>query len=316
MINSTFLGVLNGVIGDYLEKKNNPLAVSMDLYYKKQPLKGDLSTLKNDHAKYNGNACLFLHGSADSEQGWLGTDNYNYGTNLYESLNILPLYLRYNSGLHISENGKLLAKLLNEYLAKNDIKNLSVIGHSMGGLIFRSACYYAEINHYNWLEKVDHVFYIGSPHHGAPLEKFGAWTHAFVKKINNPVTDAISKLIDIRSDGIKDLRHGYIIDEEWLEDQKDHFPKNRKINFPLTSNTDHYVIAATLRKNINSVISNWIGDIMVQKDSALGKSDIDGHHLDFREENILILGGSSHVKLRHHPKVNNFLLEKLAGLTA
>ncbi|MEZ5022782.1 MAG: hypothetical protein R2728_05875, partial [Chitinophagales bacterium] len=63
-------------------------------------------------------------------------------------------------------------------------------------------------------------------------------------------------------------------------------------------------------------ISNWIGDIMVQKDSALGKSDIDGHHLDFPEENILILGGSSHVKLRHHPKVNNFLLEKLAGLTA
>ncbi|MEZ5003810.1 MAG: hypothetical protein R2730_12330 [Chitinophagales bacterium] len=310
-MNATFLGILNGVVGDYLVKRKNPLAISMDLFYDGQPLNGDISLLRKEYGEFNGHVCLFLHGSADSEQGWFSSNQYNYGDNLYHSLKILPLYLRYNSGLHISENGQRLAELLEDYMSNNVIDKLSIVGHSMGGLVFRSACYYAELENLKWLNKVDHVFYLGSPHHGAPLEKFGAWTHAIVDKIDSPYTRALSKLIDIRSDGIKDLRHGYLIDEEWISNHKDEFPVNRKIPFPLSPNVHHYVIAATLHKDINSLLSHWFGDIMVRKDSATGKSNHEQHHLDVPEENILILGGSSHVKLRYHPDINAFLLEKL-----
>jgi triacylglycerol esterase/lipase EstA (alpha/beta hydrolase family) len=58
-----------------------------------------------------------------------------------------PVYLRYNTGLHISHNGQTLAELLNRLhvlwpaAAEEPLKETVLVGHSMGGLVAR-ACHY------------------------------------------------------------------------------------------------------------------------------------------------------------------------------
>ncbi len=311
MVNGKVLGILNGVVGDYLVQQDNALAIAMDFYHKNEKLNGNIASAEQDHPDWNGNVCLFIHGSADSESRWTQKDSLQYGNEIYNTFNALPLYLRYNSGLHISENGKLLAKSLEYYLSNNDINQVAVVGHSMGGLIFRSACYYAELHQHSWINKIVTTFYLGSPHYGAPLEKFGAWAQSVLDKFNFSSTNAISKLINIRSNGIKDLRHGYLIDEEWLHDHVDDFPKNRKVHLPLTDIENSYVVAATIHENTDALISHWFGDIMVRKNSAMGECKKTGYNLNFPVDNTLVLGGVAHIKLANNPHVESFLLKKL-----
>ena len=78
-------------------------------------------------------------------------------------------HVRYNTGLHVSENGRGLARLLDEMVEEwpCQLEELVLIGHSMGGLVARSACHYGA----SWTDRVRHVFCLGSPHLGADLEK-------------------------------------------------------------------------------------------------------------------------------------------------
>jgi len=69
---------------------------------------------------------------------------------LRDDLGYSPVFLRYNTGLHVSVNGRTLAEIL-ELLQDQwpvPITELVLIGHSMGGLVARSACHYgAELQH-------------------------------------------------------------------------------------------------------------------------------------------------------------------------
>ncbi len=255
MLNLSFIGALNGVIGDYLHQTKNPLSINMGLYHNETPIQTDLSKIQSNYPNSNRNVCLFLHGAASIETHWNKNATINYAESLYNKYNYLPLFVRYNSGLHISENGKQLNSLLKALCAVNSIDDIVIIGHSMGGLVFRSAVFYAHQYSSNWVKKVKHAFYLGSPHQGAPLEKFGAFTQSILEKIPNPYTKATHKLINIRSNGIKDLRHGYLRDEEWLAEKSDAFPTNRKTEVSSTFNFNQYVVAATVAKNIDSLLS-------------------------------------------------------------
>ncbi len=52
-------------------------------------------------------------------------------------------------------------------------------------------------------------------HHGAPLEQAATATAAALARL--PETRGIAQALNARSSGIKDLGHGYLIDEDWVD---------------------------------------------------------------------------------------------------
>ena len=139
------ISALNGVIGDYLEEKENPLKISMQFRFQSKVLKIDAESLKTTYPTIHGKILLMIHGSCMNDIQWT-RKNHNHGEILSKELNKTLVYLNYNSGKHISSNGQNLNDSLEE-LIKNwpvPIEELTIVAHSMGGLIARSALYYAQ----------------------------------------------------------------------------------------------------------------------------------------------------------------------------
>ena len=207
----------------------------------------------------------------------------NYGVLLQRDLGYTPFYLRYNTGRHISENGRNLDQLMNELIAALPvaIDEIIFITHSMGGLVTRSACGYGLRHESAWIKKVRKLFYLGSPHLGAPLEKFGNAAAFVLKNFPRPYIKIIGDVINVRSSGIKDLRFGYVTDADWVGRDPDLFLKNTKNSLPLMEGASHYVITGRLTKNPGHPVSRWLGDALVRTPSALGRARRREHFLSF-----------------------------------
>lgn len=89
---------------------------------------------------------VFLHGLVADETVWLypGDPHRSYASLLERDHGYTPLHLRYNSGLHISENAKRFSSLLEEFVTSYGapMDELVLIGHSMGGLVLRAGAWY------------------------------------------------------------------------------------------------------------------------------------------------------------------------------
>ncbi len=108
-------------------------------------------------------------------------NGHDHGERLAADLGYTPLYLHYNSGRHISTNGRELAELLEETIAHwpvADRASSRILGHSLGGLLARSACHYAMQAKHTWPAKLGKIVFLGTPHHGSPLERHGNWFQA------------------------------------------------------------------------------------------------------------------------------------------
>ena len=180
------VAVLNGVLGDWLAKTKSPLAVTM--------------RLRREGTRPR--AVVLVHGSSLNDRQWLRRGR-DHGADLAREHGWTPVYVHYNSGLPIAENGRLLAERLDELEGADEI---AIIGHSMGGLVARMACHAAEADGRAWRKKLTTLVTLGSPHLGAPLERGGNFVTELL-----PVTDysaPLARLAKIRSAGITDMRHG------------------------------------------------------------------------------------------------------------
>ncbi len=298
--------ILNGVVGDTLEEKASSLARKMQFYKGGRPVNLTREDITKAYPKPTSKICILVHGLVSDELMWnFPSSKDNYGNLLQKELGYTPFYLRYNSGLHISENGKNLSTLIHT-LFKNyptSIKELVLIGHSMGGLVIRSACYYGDKQNVTWIYKIRKVFFLGSPHLGAPLEKFGNVVTNVLDKIPNTFVKITKNVINLRSAGIKDLRYGYLIDEDWKGKDPDTLLKNSKNLVPLLEGVSYYIISGTVTDDPESIFSVWFGDAMVRKPSVLGKDKSGIHTLPIPEENHKEFAGIDHIKLMHEPKV-------------
>lgn len=298
--------ILNGIIGDRLEKQENPLSAKMGFYRERQLLRLEKSEIMKIYPDQKKKICILVHGLVSDEIMWnLPDSDESYGSLLEKELGFSSFYLRYNSGLHISENGKTLASLLNELLNSLPVnaEEIVLIGHSMGGLVVRSACHYARKFGFRWTEKISRIFFLGSPHLGAPLEKFGNAVTAVLSHIPNPFTKLARDIINTRSAGIKDLRFGYITDEDWMDKDPDRFLSNTKNPVPLLENVKYYIITGTMTEDPESILSVWLGDSLVRKKSAKGESSDESHALKFLEGHHEEFPGISHISLMRDERI-------------
>lgn len=180
--------------------------------------------------------------------------------------------LRYNSGRHISANGREFAHLLDELTSAwpVPVERLTLVGHSMGGLVARSACHYGHEAGHAWVDALRDLVCLGSPHLGAPLERLGntvTWTLT-----RNPYTQPFSAIGDIRSAGVKDLRYGYVIDDDWLEHQPAGHSYTPAPLVAAPKHVGHYLVAATLGCRHDDPLGRWLGDLLMPVTSAIDHS--------------------------------------------
>ena len=302
------VGALNGVVGDHLARHASLLAIRMALYHRGRPLVVDRDSLRATFARPSDKVCVLIHGIGATEACWHGDgeDRLSFGRRLHEDFGFTPLYLRYNSGLRVSQNGRVLAQLLEQLVEAYPVplRQLMLIGHSLGGLLIRAACWYGDRFDHRWPELIWRAFYLGSPHLGAPLEKLGNVLSAVLSLFNAPVARAIRQVIDQRSVGIKDLRFGNLVDEDWLGHDPNALLDNRRVAVPLRDNTKHYLIGSTIARSPEKWAARLFGDGMVRVPSALGLASAAGAgRAGVPPENIRVLGGIAHQRLPHHPAV-------------
>ena len=298
------LSVLNGVIGDYLEEKENPLKITMQFRYQSKTLAIDPKSINVAYPKVNGKILLMIHGACMNDLQWTRKD-HNHGEIIATELNKTPIYLKYNSGLHISSNGKNLNNLLEE-LVKNwpvPIEELVIIAHSMGGLVSRSALYYGEQNQKKWTQHVKKIVFLGTPHHGSYVERTGNYLDLILESIH--YTKPFARLGKIRSAGVTDLRYGNLIDEDWKDDHRFEIKNDKRRNIQLSKQIEFYTIAAVVGNETTSLSTQILGDTLVDVKSALGQHKNPDKNLNFKKENIWISYDSNHLDLISNPKILN-----------
>jgi pimeloyl-ACP methyl ester carboxylesterase len=288
------LAVLNGVLGDYLARTDNGLATEIEVFASTsgdRPLRLERGSWQSAVGETPAKIVVLAHGLMCTESVWRMRDGSDYGTRLATDLGYLPLYLRYNTGLPIAEGGEHLDRVLDRVAASypRAIEEIAFIGHSMGGLIMRSACHAACLGESKWLPKVHRAIYLGTPHLGSPLERVGRVVTKVLRAVPDPYTRMVAEIADLRSRGIKDLGDG-------LNDA--HHP------VPLLPEIEHYLVAASLSDD--PWLASLFGDSLVPVASATNGA----HHpmgAALPPDHVKLMPGANHMAIARDPAVYRFI---------
>ena len=275
---------LNGVLGDHLHASQNPLAINMQFRQNGQFLHLHTETLREKIPDITGKILVLIHGLCMNDRQWNQTrkdgTKHDHGTALQIDFGYTPIYLHYNTGLNISNNGAQFSTLLDE-LAQAwpvAIEEIVIVAHSMGGLVTRSAHHHAGNLQHSWPGITQKIVFLGTPHHGAPLVRGGHW---FDKLLGaTPYASPFAKIGKIRSAGITDLRYGHILDTD-------------DIPVPLPTAIQCFAIAGTTSISEDALH----GDGLVPIKSALGVHDDSNQNLAFPEHRQMILPATNHIQL-------------------
>ena len=305
------IAAVNGIYGDELTDHANPLAGAMTIRHDGTSVALTADALSATFPAATGRVVVFTHGWCLTERSWLrrprqGDDHHSYGERLHADLGFTPITLRYNTGLHISVNGRTLAEILD--LLHDQwpvpITELVLVGHSMGGLVARSACHYGAEQQLGWIDAVSRVVCLGSPHLGADIEKgVNAASWALAKL---PETRSIAAFLNARSDGVKDLRYGACVDEDWRDTDPDEFLRDRCQETPFLPHATYHFVSSTVAPSLLGIIA---GDHLVRPKSAAGQGK--SRSIPFDAAHGLTLSGLHHFDLLNHPSVYAKLREWL-----
>lgn len=295
------VAALNGVLGDHLAARDNPLAIPMQLRRNGVRLTMGDQAVNKAVRQSDGKIALMVHGACMNDLQW-NRKGHDHGAALARDLGYLPVYLHYNTGLHISKNGRELAHLIEGFIHQLPPPiELVIIAHSMGGLVSRSACHYAKIAGHSWLNRLMKIIFLGTPHHGAPLERAGNRIDTILEFC--PYSAPFSRLGKIRSAGITDLRYGNIIDEDWKGRDRFKSSKDHRNAVPLPDGPHCYTIAATTGKDGSMIGDQLVGDGLVTLNSALGRHRNADLNLSFPETHQRIARDMNHMDLLNQQKV-------------
>lgn len=263
------LAVLNGVWGDHLVVTGNPLAIPMALRVDAQALTLTREGLAAQLPQARGKVIVLVHGLCMNDRQWT-RQGHDHGQALAAALGATALYLHYNSGRHVSQNGREFAALLEQALQAwpVPVTEIVIVGHSMGGLLARSACHVAAAAGHDWPSKLRALVFLGTPHQGAPLERGGHLVDMLFGI--SPYVAPFARLGKARSAGITDLRFGNLRDADWQGRDRHAQKRDDRVPTPLPEGVDAYLVAATTAKRAGSLRSTLVGDGLVPLGSALG----------------------------------------------
>jgi len=284
---NAWVSAINGVYGDHLVRTANPLAIEMSFLHEgdfvdpERP--GDLLQ------DASGKVLLAIHGLCLNEQHWIRGGHHRIADVATASGHTL-IHLRYNSGRSIDANGRNLAELLEALLAHwpVPVTQLALVGHSMGGLVARSAIHHGTVAGHSWRSRLRKLFSLGTPHHGAPLERGGNRLD-YVMELS-PYVAPFTSLGKSRSAGITDLRYGSVtgVAQEFV---------------PLPDDVECYALAATLGKRRSLLAERLVGDGLVPLDSALGRHADCSRTLALPKERQWVGYEMGHLELLGRPEV-------------
>ena len=303
------LAALNGVLGDRLQLTGNALAQPMLLRHGGQTLAlnppAALAAQLGDRASPH--LVLLVHGLCMNDTQWR-RNGHDHGERLAKALGCTPVYLRYNTGLHTSTNGRELASLLERLLAAWPVplERITVVGHSMGGLVARSAVQAAREAGQRWPSLLRELVFLGTPHHGAPLERAGHGVDLLLAA--TPFTLPFTRLGQLRSAGITDLRHGHVQDADWQGRDRFASAGDHRAPLPLPEGVACFTVAATLAGQRGLLADRLTGDGLVPLHSALGQHDDPARRLVFEKDHQRTVYRTGHLDLLSSPAVAEQLL--------
>jgi len=300
------LAAVNGLFGDHLAATRNPLAITMRLRRRGQPIslkRGDLqAAIRRPRAK----VLVLVHGLCMNDLQWTRRGR-DHAAALAEELGWTPVHLHYNTGLHISTNGRGFAELMEALLQHwpLPVRDIAIVGHSSGGLVSRSAYRYGTAAGHRWPGRVRKLVFLGTPHHGAALERIGNLVNIGLSL--SRYSAPLARIASIRSAGITDLRYGYLLDDDWRGCDRFRHAPDRRQPVPLPKRVRCFTVAAAIGRN------RAIGDGLVSVDSALGRHRDPSLGLAFAPRNQWVGHGLNHWDLLDHPAVYTRMRSWLAS---
>jgi hypothetical protein len=305
------VAALNGVLGDHLEASGNPLAIALQLRVDGQPLPLQAEALRLRLPQAGPAVAVLVHGLCMNDLSWArgaspgpdtdgGADAAPAGLAAkLAAAGYTTLALHYNSGRSIARNGADFAQQLEALVAAWPVplRRLVIIGHSMGGLVARSAQHQAQQQGQRWPSLLSDLACVGTPHQGAPLEQLG---HAVTAVLGaTPYAKPFARLARLRSAGITDLRHGRLLED-------------RTALAPLPTGVRCLALAGTLGEADGAMRQRVLGDGLVPLPSALGQHADPARALHFEPGHTWVGAGIGHLALITHPAVHAQLLAWLA----
>ena len=269
--------ITNGLWGDRLGRHTDRLSIDMSL----RDRKGDVIFLGGESpTPATGHLVVLVHGLANTERSWHGTESSpGLLAALDDHPDLTPLTPRYNTGLSIADNGRMLASLLEEVRRDwpEPVQSISLVGHSMGGLVASAACSAAVADDHSWINDVEHVVTLGSPYLGAPLERL---INVIAQGLDVArETRPLSEFLDRRSRGIKDLRF-----------------RTELRHKELPSSIRHHLVAGVFTSDPAHPVGAAVGDLMVRVRSAIAGRPLES-------EDVVVVGGVKHSELTHKAAV-------------
>lgn len=278
------VAAVNDILGDHLAATQNPLAIPMRLRRHGHPISLNRDDLRAAILRPSQKVLVLVHGLCMNDLQWTRRGR-DHAASLAADLGWTPLHLHYNSGLHISTNGRGFAELLETLIQQwpVPVRDIAIVGHSSGGLVSRSAYRYGTSAGHRWPRRVRRLVFLGTPHHGSVLERIGNLVNVGLGL--SPYSAPLSRIASIRSAGITDLRYGYVLDDDHRQP------------VPLPKRVRCCTVAASIGAN------QAIGDGLVSVDSALGRHQDPSLTLAFAARNQWVGYGMDHWDLLDHPSV-------------
>lgn len=293
------LAALNGVLGDHLVLSENPLAIPMHFRREGKILtEVQLCEIINQS---NGKLLIMAHGLCMNDLQWC-REGHDHGAQLAKESGMGAIYLHYNTGRHICDNGKQFASLLESLVNLSDKHlDINILTHSMGGLVSRSAFHVGENSGHKWPELLNNLVFLGTPHHGAALEKAGNWIDLILGA--HSYTVPFARLVKVRSAGITDLRYGNVQALDRHTTDRFEFSGDQRLPLPLPDNVKCFAVATSAIESINYPL----GDGLVRIKSALGEHQNPAFDLHIPDIRKWVGTNINHMQLLNDPKVYQVL---------
>ncbi|MDV6259742.1 esterase/lipase family protein [Rhodococcoides yunnanense] len=299
------IAVLHGLIGDDMERTARTLAYPMSIRVDGRPVPPKYRALAAAFPDAGAHLVLFLHGLVETESAWRLGGRRTYGERLDAEAATTSIFLRYNTGRRIATNGADLSDLLEQLVTAWPVRvhRITLVGHSMGGLVSRSAAHHAAESGRRWVDLLTDVFTLGTPHLGAPLARGVHVATAALALV--PETRPFANLLARRSAGVRDLIHGAITDEEGHASYADSFDVGAAMDVAVPEGVRHHHASAVVTGNPRNPVGLFVGDGLVRTDSAIGRNEL--RNIGLRPDDGLAINSAHHFTLLNDERVYGWM---------